>query len=734
VKFHVARAPRRDSKKWTNEEIEWDDLLEWVKNPANQKEAGNYILGELDGDTRSKRTILSRDALTLDADDTAIADLPELLELTFPYAFMVHTTYSSTPDQPRYRVIVPVDRSLAPDEYVYAANSLAEMLGGIEHFDKGSLEPERYMFRPAAQDPANYRYKAIEGPPIPVSELLRGFEPDLSGRKAPRTQKRDPTEIEGPVGAFNRAYDFQEAITKFELPYREAGAGRWSLEGSKAVAGLNDIGGGFVFSHHVTDPAYNKTCSVFDLVRIHKFGDEDEDVDPKTPINRLPSYKLMCELAVEDEKVKAELGTAFDPYTDDDDDSSTQGQWRSNFRLSASTGLPTDHPDNWDLIAENDPVARGLRFNELTSTMETRKDLPWRPIRRGGPEFEKYDIDEYGDYLQKSYGIKPPDRRAERVANRAAHLNWYSPVRDYLEDLVWDGQPRVEECLPGVRPTDYTRIVARKSFVAAVARALDPGCKWDHVLVLYGKENQGKSYWIDYMSRGWTAPVGPLQHKDTLIALHRCWIAVADESFALRRADNDVMKEFITKRVDVFRMPYDRAATEHPRKFVMWATTNEEYFLRQQEGNRRFLIVHSEGKADFAKLREPDYIDQVWAEAVHLYRSGELLFLDDDQDALAAAEREKYTEEEPYWGIVEEFISDKDRVSVIQLWHEALGGDLDRTDPKTIKTLRHIMKGMQGWREEGPQPTTGYGHQPMFVREGPSAEWPEEDTPGEELI
>jgi predicted P-loop ATPase len=499
--------------------------------------------------------------------------------------------------------------------------------------------------------------------------------------------------------------------------------------GAKTFAGLSDIGGGFVFSHHITDPAYGQTCSAFDLVRIHKFGDEDEGVKPNTPITNLPSHIAMCEFAVRDAKVKAELGSDFDPYDDDDDDDGHP--WTNDFLLHPQSGKPRDVVQNWDLISENDPVAKGLRYNDFTSALETSKDLPWRTLDRGGVLFDKPDIDQYGDYIERSYGVRPPDRRAERIAMRAGLLHWYSPVKDYLESLHWDGQSRVEECLPGVQTTDYTRMVARKCLAAAVARVFDPGCKWDHVLVLYGKENMGKSFWIDTLSRGMSAPVGKLEQKDTLITLHRCWIAVADESFAFRRADNDVMKEFITKRVDVFRMPYDRTSVDHKRKFVIWATTNDEYFLRPQEGNRRFLIVHSEDKVDFQKLTD-EYVDQLWAEAVFLYKNGETLFLDDEEADLASAEREKYTEEDPYRGLVEEFIKDKDRVSTIQLWAEAIAGDLDHIDSRVTKRLREIMKTTAGWVETQGS-TTSYGHQKVFVRQGPSAEWPEEET-GEELI
>src|SRR5699024_12437129 len=88
----------------------------------------------------------------------------------------------------------------------------------------------------------------------------------------------------------------------------------------------------------------------------------------------------------------------------------------------------------------------------------------------------------------------------------------------------WDGTPRLEEALPGVVPTDYTRLVARKCLVAAVARVFDPGCKWDHTLIIYGEEGLGKTHWISRMSKGYTAPLGDIRSKDTLLSMQRSWI------------------------------------------------------------------------------------------------------------------------------------------------------------------------------------------------------------------
>lgn len=659
TQFAVATAPKRNSFHWVNGVVTWGELLDWMATPDNVKECGNYMMGTLKPTTRThnqddgpctklhrnKEAVVTRSMLTLDL-DTPTTSMPDVLDMVLGYTAVLHTTFQSTPTAPRYRLIIPLDREVAPDEYAAAALSVVNTLG-TDYFDPSTAEPERYMFKPAAEELENFQWWLYDGPLASADELLADFDADLSTLPLPNPPKgkRNPFEIEGVVGAFNRAYeDIQLLITEYDLPYSPAGSGRWHLVGSKAVAGMGAVSSGIVYSHHANDPAYGQACTAFDLVRLHRFGELDENTKPGTPINRLPSYNSMLDVAQVDARVTAEL-VGLD-FAEAMDETASVDSWKLTLGPHMDRkGHLKDTADAWGIIRTHDPVIKNLFFNEMTFAIETTEDLPWRPSRHGGPTIRNSDRLSMQAYLETEYRTQPSARRVDWLIDETAMRQYRNPVRDWLGKLEWDGTPRLEECLPGVTSTPYTRMVARKSLVAAVARMLEPGCKWDHTLILYGPEGIGKTHWIEQMSRGWTAPLGTIGHKDTLINLQRCWIATSDEGASMRKSDAEALKEFLTRRVDVFRLPYEREATAHPRHCVVWGTTNDAVFLRHQEGNRRFLIVRSEQAVDFAQLTD-HYIEQVWAEAVHLYRMGEvLLWLNGEESALAAEERGAFVEE-----------------------------------------------------------------------------------------
>lgn len=745
--FHIFTAPLRNSKKWTTGEVTWSELKAWVDTPSDRKECGNYVLGVMAGDRRTKTSIVSRGVLSLDA-DTAEADFLLTTQMELPSAFIAHTTFSSAPDAPHWRLLVPLSRSVTPDEYHKLASLVIDRLGS-DQFDPGSVQPERYMFMPSAQNPDWFESMVRDGDPLNVDEWLGDYNDDLSSVPLPRPSrsKRDPYEIGGTVGAFNRGYaDWDELISVFDLPYEQSTSDRWHLTGARSVAGMGEMSPGLIFSHHVNDPAYGQACSAFDLVRLHRFGHLDEDCDPGIPVNRRPSHEAMLEMASKDQRVvRVLVGGDFD---DDMDHSvSKPNQWKTQLQRHQRSGKVLDTIGNWDLVFENEPVFSSIGRNTMSLSVEVTRDLPWRTAEID-PRWDVGDGYALTDHLEREVGIRPTQTRVEGMVLRAAQQNMFHPIQDYLAALpVWDGESRVETCLPGADDTEHNRLVARKVMVAAVARALEPGCKWDHVLVLHGTQGLGKSWWIHRMTRGYEATLGDIRSKDTLLTAHMSWVVVADEGYSLRKAESDTMKEFLTRTTDTFRAPYERSPAVHRRSFSVWSTTNDDTFLRRQEGNRRFLVVRTERRVDFDSITD-DYVDQVWAEALHMYRQGETMYLDDVESESTEEAREDFLEEDLVEPLVHEYLATKvpkdwdnmsredrrmwyasagefggegteriNRVCSTQIWVEVLGNEYRERNRSDLLRIGNILKQMPGWTGRPDKVwLPGYGPQKVYER------------------
>lgn len=770
--YPVAFADKPNDAHWKNATVTWEDILGWVAKPAKRKECGNYILATLERTEkvhagadepctdvhRDNRSVSRRSAvlaLDIDQPETGFDVVVEML--LADYTYVMHTTHSSTPSEPRYRLLVQADRDMAPDEYVEATQALATRLGK-DQFDTGSFQAARFMFKPACRKPEWYETWVNDGEPIVVDELLLEYDRDLSELPMPKPgkNKRDPFTIEGPVGAFNRVYeDLDDLIESYHLPYEKLSDDRYSLEGTSSEAGFGPVSGtaGLFYSHHAGDPAYGQTCSAFDLVRLHWFGTDDEQAKPGTPINKLPSYEAMLAQATKDPRVVQVLfGAIQDDFGDpiDEDDDPVDHSWRGLIRTT-NRGAFIDEGSNWDIILKHDRVFGLLYFNELTMSPEVSGDLPWRKVTPLTRTFDGTDQIKMRRYIEREFRFRPPKEFVSDLVIDKAVDKRVSPIRDYLESLEWDGKERIKTCLPGAAHTRYNELVARKVLAAAVARVYQPGLKWDHTLVLQGGEGLGKSTWIERMAtvglperRTYHYTLGPINAKDTLLAMHMSWIVVSDEGHSLKKSDNDALKEFLTRTHDVFRMPYDRDTVVHPRQCVIWSTTNDDTFLRRQEGNRRFLMVRCLERFDIDSMT-PEVVDQLWAEAVHLYKNDERLWLTDDEARLAELERDPFLEEDTNAGVIENFLGIKvpedwwakspqaraqwmedfnhgfesegvgtvKRTCTRQLWHEALG---QRIPPRRADLLEIAasLKSL-GWVSSGHHHFPGYGTQAVFV-------------------
>jgi putative DNA primase/helicase len=361
------------------------------------------------------------------------------------------------------------------------------------------------------------------------------------------------------------------------------------------------------------------------------------------------------------------------------------GDWRSALAASGKDGFFGDERNVLIALRSAPELANLVRMNAFALNVEFQRPPPWRSLD-AGVTWSELDDTEGASWLQAAgLRVRGTATVAGCVAVVAAERTFH-PVRDYLESLEWDGEKRLQiwlaEYLNATAAPAYLGAVGTKFLVSAVARILQPGCQADHVLVLEGKQGIGKTSAARALAKRpeWFAGNLPDIHcKDAPLQLSGHWIIEIAELKAIRNSQIEAVKSFVTETRDTFRPPYGRRTKQFPRQCVFIATTNEAEYLRDRSGNRRYWPVRC-GRIDVAALIRD--VDQLYAEAVMLFRAGTAWHLT-DQEAQLAGEQQK------------------DRLHVTELeqdveaYLETVAGD--------VITVRDVL--MYGLRLDPEQPT-----------------------------
>jgi hypothetical protein len=290
-----------------------------------------------------------------------------------------------------------------------------------------------------------------------------------------------------------------------------------------------------------------------------------------------------------------------------------------------------------------------IRFDEFSQTIIATKPMVWD--KRGSYPRQWTDLDTiHCQTAAQAMLIRPSKDTTFDAVAMIAHHNRFHPVRDYLNGLAWDGMHRLDGWLHNyfrANDTAFNKLAGAKFMISAVARVMEPGCKADTVLVLEGEQGRRKSSAIAALTGPeWlTDELPDLHTKDAAIQLCGKWIIEVSELSAMARADVETVKKFMSRSVDRYRAPFGKVANDHPRQCVFIATTNDERYLKDQTGNRRFWPVAC-GDIDVDAIRRDR--NQLWAESVARYRGGERWWLTGDENRIAEIEQEDRREVDPW--------------------------------------------------------------------------------------
>ncbi|CEP95541.1 virulence-associated protein e [[Clostridium] sordellii] len=724
----------------------------------NIKDVGGFVGGFLKDGKRRKDTVINRSLVTLDA-DFAYENMIEDIEKNCDFAMCIYTTHKHTKENPRFRIVIPLSYEVDPIEYEAIARKLAFNIG-IDYFDDTTYSPSRLMYFPSTSKDGDYVFKIIDKAWLNPKDILNSYEnykDESSWPFSSRTKKKvinyntnvpkeNPRLKEGIIGAFCRVYNVFDVIEKYLSNIYKKGDSEYRytyINGSSSNGLIIYENGDFAYSHHSTDVCLDKLCNSFDLLRLHKFSNLDEKVSVDTPINKLPSYINMIEFISKDEKVILELGNSKLKQAKEDfkdlynvNEDNNENIWITKLEVDKK-GMYKASNKNIVTILENDINLKGkIAYNLFSNRTMVKGDLPWRSIsdKVRGDIWQDSDDANLRVYIDITYGIVAPYKINDGLAI-IEKKNKYHPIIDYLNSNTWDKTSRVDTLMIdylGAEDCEYTRSITRKMLVAAVSRVFNPGIKFDYMLVLVGRQGIGKSYIINLLGREWYSDsLNTVYGKEAYEQLQNAWILEMAELSATKKADAEAIKHFISKTEDSYRQAYGRRVDTFKRQCVFFGTTNENEFLKDRTGNRRYwplmVGVNKPLKNLFKDLNKNE-INQIWAEALYLYKCGEKLILEGDVEREANLKQEQHLESNSKEGMIREFLNMKlpkswdkmdiferriyigegnglreegciirDKVCSAEIWVELFGGDMKMFYKGNAREINDILRKIDGW-------------------------------------
>lgn len=327
--------------------------------------------------------------------------------------------------------------------------------------------------------------------------------------------------------------------------------------------------------------------------------------------------------------------------------------WRSKLLIDKDAGVIIPCEENARLLLQHHPACKDLlRWNVRTGKASVMSSPPWTTTERTEFPHDLQDHDglDIGLWLAEQFGRPLPGgyRQCVRVAIEVARKNEYDPFRDWLEAQQWDAVPRLDTWLTnacGVEPSEYHQLVGSKWLMSAVARTLTPGCDAQHVLLFTGPQGIGKSQALRALASAeyFCSDAGELGSEDMIFNLSKYVIVELAELAGFRKKEMDEIKRLISNTSEDLRRKYAAASEQVVRRAVFGGTTNEEQFLRDETGNRRFWSVACTKKINIKWLE--DNRAQLWAEAHHRVRNGKTWWPDTEiEEQLCSAPQREHLE------------------------------------------------------------------------------------------
>lgn len=399
---------------------------------------------------------------------------------------------------------------------------------------------------------------------------------------------------------------------------------------------------------------------------------------------------------------------------------------------STDNGTVKNSIRNCLTVFQNDPKLEGaIRYNILTERIDIVKPLWWS---KPTTTLNDTDLNYLMLYLEDQYTLTS-EKKIQKAISIVADCNKYHPIRDYLNGLEWDGTERIRCALPhflGAEESEFTYECLRLFMLGAISRVFKPGSKFETMLCLVGGQGAGKSTFFRLLAikdEWFSDDLKRIDDDNVYRKMQGHWIIEMSEMIATANAKSiEDIKSFISRAKETYKVPYETHPADRLRQCVFGGTSNAMDFLPlDRSGNRRFLPVQVCPEQAEVHILEDEaasrsYLQQVWAEAMTIYRAGGWKLTFSPEMVRYLKEHQKdFMPEDTKAGMIQAFLDSYtgDTVCSKQLYKEALNHAFDEPKQWEIREINEIMNQcVTGWTYfSNPRSFAGYGRQKGWERE-----------------
>ena len=572
-----------------------NNMLYFISGDIKPNEDGSY--------TRNDNNLKTRNLIVIDIEDTDLSSQEVqtiIQEKLASYKYLLYSTISHKPNNPRLRLVLEPNRDIVKDEYKPTIQHIMQLLN--IKYDTSSCTWSQLQGLPIAVRENEFIFiKHLDGLLYPVQEAVK------------EEKKVITTYTSEPIQNFTKV-SHNQAISIMEK-YIENEQDKLQERNDYYLSCLTVIAKSVVSG----EIEYDTAIECMELLALN---------NDEWKVNNLN------ELNGEITRSNGNVDYFKNKYTFLGKFQKTQQKINiSNALTNASLEITTDEKGKVIQTLENlekiilsiTPIA----YNELTDIIEIRdKQGKIKPLDKRDKELFRMEI-------EKRFKFKAKVIDLDTAIVSASDKFRYHPIKNQIIAVCWDEQPRAETFfidVLGVEDNVYNRECTRKWLLASLTRLFDNGVKFDEMIILQGGQGIGKSTTLQRLSLGYYTDITEKISDEVTFKVMRTWLVELSELSTMMKTDSDSFKAWLSATKDTVRKKYGSDPNDYPRTFTVLGTTNNKEILKDRTGNRRYWLMYCDKDKIKSTIWSLDnkYILQLWSEVYQWYLNGENLLISDE--------------------------------------------------------------------------------------------------------